>query len=122
MDGKSYTQPIVVKQDPRVKTPALVMNQVYTLTTGMYFGAVEAQQAAAALGRARAEAAALAQKAQGPAAAALAAFEKKAAALEGQRPAAGGGQRGGGGDSAAARGWPRRPTRSGRQRRSSPAR
>jgi hypothetical protein len=50
-----------------------------------------------ALGAIRAQATALAAKAQGPAATALAAFEKKAAALEGQRPAAGGGQRGGGG-------------------------
>jgi hypothetical protein len=50
-----------------------------------------------ALGAIRAQATALAAKAQGPAATALAAFEKKAAALEGQRPAVGGGQRGGGG-------------------------
>ncbi len=97
VDGKSYTQPITVKQDPRVKTPALAMQQVYSLTKAMYFGAVDAQQAAMALGGMRAQATALAAKAQGPAAAALAAFEKKAAALEGQRPAAGGGQRGAGG-------------------------
>ena len=97
MDGKSYTQPITVKQDPRVKTPALAMQQVYSLTKAMYFGAADAQQAAVALGALRAQATALAAKAQGPAAEALSAFEKKAAALEGQRPAAGGGQRGGGG-------------------------
>jgi hypothetical protein len=97
VDGKSYTQQVTVKQDPRVKTPALAMQQVYSLTKAMYFGAVDAQQAAVALGAIRAQATALAAKAQGPAATALAAFEKKAAALEGQRPAAGGGQRGGGG-------------------------
>jgi photosystem II stability/assembly factor-like uncharacterized protein len=97
VDGKSYTQPITVKQDPRVKTPALAMQQVYSLTRAMYFGAGDAQQAALALGAMRAQATAAAAKAQGPAAGALAAFEKKAAALEGQRPAAGGGQRGGGG-------------------------
>jgi photosystem II stability/assembly factor-like uncharacterized protein len=97
VDGKSYVQPITVKQDPRVKTPALAMQQVYALTKAMYFGAVDAQQAAMALGAMRAQATALAAKAQGPAATALAAFEKKAAALEGPRPAAGGGQRGGGG-------------------------
>ena len=55
--GKSYTQPITVKQDPRVTTPALAMQQVYTLTNSMYFGAVEAQEAAAALGALRAQAA-----------------------------------------------------------------
>ena len=97
VDGRSFTQPIAVKQDPRVKTPALAMQQVYSLTKAMYFGAVDAQQAAMALGALRAQATALAAKAKGPAATALAAFEKKAAALEGQRPAAGGGQRGGGG-------------------------
>ncbi len=96
-NGKSYTQPITVKQDPRVKTPALAMQQVYSLTRAMYFGAVDAQQAALAIGAMRSQATALAAKAQGPSAAALAAFEKKAAALEGQRPAGGGGQRGGGG-------------------------
>ena len=94
VNGRSYTQPITVKQDPRVKTPALAMQQVYSLTKAMYFGAVDAQQAAMAVGAMRAQATALAAKAQGPAATALAAFEKKAAALEGQRPAAGGGPRG----------------------------
>ena len=97
VNGKSYTQQVTVKQDPRVKTPALAMQQVYSLTRAMYFGAVDAQRAAIALGTMRAQATALAAKAQGPAASALASFEKKAAALEGQRPAAGGGQRGGGG-------------------------
>jgi hypothetical protein len=96
VNGQSYTQPIAVKQDPRVKTPALAMQQVYALTRSMYFGAVDAQQAAATLAAMRAQAATLAAKAQEPAAAALAAFEKKATGLEGQRPA-GGGLRGAGG-------------------------
>src|SRR5439155_15941856 len=30
--GKSYTQPLVVKNDPRVKTPAVHMQQAYTLS------------------------------------------------------------------------------------------
>jgi hypothetical protein len=96
VNGKSYTQPITVRQDPRVKTPAPAMQQVYSLTRAMYFGASDAQQAAATLAAMRAQAKELAAKATGPAAALLAAFEKKAAALEGQRPA-GGGARGGGG-------------------------
>ena len=37
VDGKSFTQPIVVKQDPRVKTPAPAMREVYALTDSMYF-------------------------------------------------------------------------------------
>ncbi len=96
VDGRTYSQPIVVKQDPRVKTPASVMEQVYQATRTMYFGAVDAQQAAASLSALRAQASGLASRAHGPAAAALAAFEKKASALEGQRPAAVGGQRGAG--------------------------
>ena len=85
--GRSYSQPITVKQDPRVKTPAAVMQQVYALTEAMYFGAVEAQAAAAEVSALREQAAKI--QAQGPAAQALAAFVQKAAALEGQRPAAG---------------------------------
>src|SRR6185436_20808964 len=46
VNGKSYTQPIVVKQDPRVKTPALAMQSVYTLSKATYYGAVDAQAAA----------------------------------------------------------------------------
>ena len=33
VDGQSYTQPIQVNQDPRVKTPALTMTRVYSLTS-----------------------------------------------------------------------------------------
>ncbi len=46
VDGKSYTQPITVKQDPRVKTPALVMQTIYAETKAAYFGAIDAQDAA----------------------------------------------------------------------------
>ncbi|RPJ75635.1 MAG: hypothetical protein EHM24_03890 [Acidobacteria bacterium] len=97
--GKRYSQPITVKQDPRVKTPAAVMQQVYALTEAMYFGAAEAQEAAAAIESLRGQAAKI--QAQGAAAQALAAFVQKASALEGQRPAAGGGGRGGAGGGAA---------------------
>jgi hypothetical protein len=97
VNGKSSSQPMTVRQDPRVKTPAPAMQQVYSLTRAMYFGAVDAQQAATTLAAMRAQARELSAKATGPAASALAAFEKKAAALEGQRPAGGGGRGGGGG-------------------------
>jgi len=91
--GRSYSQPITVRQDPRVRTPVAVMQQVYELTEAMYFGAVEAQEAAAALAALRAQAGKI--QAQGSAAQALAAFIGKAADLEGQLPAAGGGRGGG---------------------------
>ena len=87
--GRSDTQPMTVKQDPRVKTPPAVMQQVYALTDALYFGANEAQAAAAEISALREQAAKI--QAQGTAAQALAAFVKKAAALEGQRPAAGAG-------------------------------
>ncbi len=88
--GRSYSQPITVRQDPRVTTPAAVMAQVYALTEAMYFGAVAIQEAAAELEALRAQAAKI--QAQGAAAQALAAFIEKAAALEGRPPAAGGGR------------------------------
>ena len=46
VDGRSYTQPIVVKQDPRVKTPAATMERMYSLTDSAYFAAADAQKAA----------------------------------------------------------------------------
>jgi photosystem II stability/assembly factor-like uncharacterized protein len=93
--GKGYAQAISVKQDPRVRTPALVMNQVYTLTDSLYYGAIDAQDAAQALGALLAQAAKV--KAEGAVAKALVAFEQKGAALEGQRAAPGGRGRGAGG-------------------------
>ena len=77
-----------------MKTPALVMQQVYTLTKAMYYGAADARIAATKLGALRQQVAKLpAQRA------AAQAFGEKALALEGTPPAAGGGRggRGGGG-------------------------
>jgi photosystem II stability/assembly factor-like uncharacterized protein len=103
VDGKSYTQPITVKPDPRVKTPALAMQQVYTLTKATYYGAVDARIAAVQLGRLR-QAVAAAYDPKGlrrdALTATLAAFEQKAAALEGTPPQAGGGRGGGAGPGA----------------------
>ena len=107
VDGKSYTQPIVVKQDPRVKTPALAMQQVYSLTKAMYYGAADARIAATKLGAVRQQIAKL--QAQGAVAQALAAFGQKAAALEGTPPAAGGGRGGRGGGGGGGCRWPGRP-------------
>ena len=46
-NGKTYAQPITVTPDPRVKTPALAMQQVYTLSRAAYVEAREAGKAAA---------------------------------------------------------------------------
>ena len=40
VDGKTYTQPLTLVLDPRVKTPASVMAQVASLSREMYDGAV----------------------------------------------------------------------------------
>ena len=47
-NGATYAQPIAVKQDPRVKTPAVAMQQVYTLSSAMYYEMKAATEAAAA--------------------------------------------------------------------------
>lgn len=94
VNGRSYTQPIVVKQDPRVKTPALAMRQVHSLTESLYFGALAAHEAAVELAELRAEAVERRKTATGADADALDAFIKKASALEGTPPPPGGGRGG----------------------------
>ena len=97
VDGKSFTQPITVKADPRVKTPPLVMQQVYSLSEAMYFGALDTQAAAAQLSSLRAAVAERRAKAQGTTAQALEALDRTADALSGASAAGGGrGGRGGG--------------------------
>jgi len=44
-NGKTYSQPIVVKQDPRVKTPAVAIQQVYTLSKATYYETLAAAEA-----------------------------------------------------------------------------
>ncbi len=83
VDGKSQTQPVTVKQDPRVKTAALVMQRVYSLTRAAYVGAVDAQKAALEAQVLRDEVAKTRPHTSGPAAAALDAFEKKVEAAFG---------------------------------------
>jgi photosystem II stability/assembly factor-like uncharacterized protein len=88
VDGKSQTQPITVRMDPRVKeTPAVL--QIYTLTAQMEDGA---RQAAAAVKEARAAIDALHQK---PASAANDALVKELEALAPAPPAPPAGGRGG---------------------------
>ena len=86
--GKSYTQPLTLHLDPRVKTPALGLSTLSSLTREMYAGARKAREASA---QARALAAAL-EPAQGAEADAL---KKAIADMTG--PAAGGGRGFGGG-------------------------
>jgi len=76
-NGKTYTQPITVKQDPRVKTPALVMQQVYALTRSAYYGAIDARDAAQRAQNLRDQIGKLQPVAKGAAATALTALDKK---------------------------------------------
>ncbi len=98
VNGKSYTQPITVKQDPRVKTPALAMQQVYSLTKAMYNGAVDAETAGQRVQNLHDQIAALTPQATGATAAALEAFDKKIGASLGVPgpPSSPAGGRGGG--------------------------
>ena len=86
VDGKSYTQPLVVRLDPRVKTPAVALAQLAALSREMYTGA-RATRAASLEARALSEQLA---KLPGDAAAAL-----KAKLDTMAPPATGNGGRGG---------------------------
>jgi photosystem II stability/assembly factor-like uncharacterized protein len=99
VNGKNYTQPIVVKQDPRVKTPVLAMQQVYTLSRATYYGAVDALAAARQARALRDQIAGLRPRASGAAAEALTALDTKLESLEPtpQAPAEGRGRGGRGG-------------------------
>jgi len=77
VNGTTYSRPITVKQDPRVKTPAVTMQRVYSLTKAAYTGAVDAQEAAQAAQNLRDQIAKVKSQATGATATALDAFDKK---------------------------------------------
>ena len=89
VNGKTYSQPIVVKPDPRVKTPALAMQQVYSLSKTLYYGAIDVQAAAREARAIRDQIAARRAQVSGPAADALTTLDRTIEALVGT-PAAGG--------------------------------
>ncbi|HEY5492895.1 MAG TPA: hypothetical protein VIK25_17015 [Gemmatimonadaceae bacterium] len=84
-DGKSYTQPLTVKLDPRVKIAALALAQLNTLSRSMWDGSRSAREALT-------EARALATKLAGASGADVDAFK---AALDSVAPAPARGGRGG---------------------------
>jgi hypothetical protein len=102
VDGTSYTQPLTVKADPRVKAPALALAQQSTLSKALYDGAIDAQAALQQLRGLRAAVKQAQERAgQTPAAATLGAFDQKLSSIEG---IAGGGGRGGAGGGGGATG------------------
>ena len=96
VNGKTLSQPLTVKQDPRVKTPALVMQQVYTLSTAAYREAAAAYAAAAQAQQLRDLAAGIASSPSADVAAAAKALAAKIELIAGAAGAGGGrGGRGG---------------------------
>jgi photosystem II stability/assembly factor-like uncharacterized protein len=94
--GKSVSQPLTLRLDPRVKTPPAEIARISEMSKALYDGAVGVQAALQQMRAIRAQIKPLIEKAgQAPIAKTLAAFDQKAGAIEG---AAGGGmgQRGGG--------------------------
>jgi len=93
VDGRSYTQPLTLKMDPRVKTPAPGLAQQFTLSKGLYDDLLSVQKS---LDAARAFHAALQQRrTTGGDAHVLTALEERLTAIEGQ-PASGRGPGGAG--------------------------
>jgi photosystem II stability/assembly factor-like uncharacterized protein len=83
VNGKTLSQPLTVKQDPRVKTPALVMQQIYTLSTAAYREAASASAAVVQAQQVRDQIAKLVPAA-GIHAPALTAFDKKVETVAGE--------------------------------------
>ncbi|HTK73913.1 MAG TPA: hypothetical protein VL371_01580, partial [Gemmataceae bacterium] len=86
VDGKAYTQPLTLRMDPRVKTPALGLQQQFTLSKALYDDIKSAQSAVQQIAAARSQPNS-------------AAFSQRLTELAGQ---AGFGGRGGGGGRGAA--------------------
>ena len=105
VDGKSYSQPLTVKMDPRVKAPAPALATADRLAKALYDGARDAQSSLQDVRALRATVRqAKDQAGQAPVAAALDALDKKLAALEGLSAAPGGRGAGGGGGAPGGRG------------------
>jgi photosystem II stability/assembly factor-like uncharacterized protein len=90
VNGKSYSQPLVVKADPRVKTPALAMQQVYALSKAMYYGALDARTAMLQARSLQEQIAARLARASGSVAQSLTVLDKKVQTLVGPAPAGAG--------------------------------
>jgi hypothetical protein len=101
VDGKSYTQPLTLKMDPRVTTPPLGLAQQFTLSKQLYDGVLAVQKAQDEIRVLRERSARLLADRNGapettrsPEGLALQAFVGKLTALEGQAASGFGGGRG----------------------------
>ncbi|PYS92034.1 MAG: glycoside hydrolase [Acidobacteria bacterium] len=83
VNGRSYTQPLSVRIDPRVKTPLLGLQQQFTLSLRAYEGMRQSREALEQVRKLRAQLKDLsARVTQGALPATLKALDQKAAALE----------------------------------------
>jgi photosystem II stability/assembly factor-like uncharacterized protein len=101
VNGQSYTQPLTVKMDPRVKTPALGLTEQFTLSKQLYDGVLAAQKALADVRALRERVGSRRASLSGEPARSAATLDQKLVALEG---APAGGRGGGGGRGAAPEG------------------
>jgi photosystem II stability/assembly factor-like uncharacterized protein len=99
VDGQSYRQPLTVKMDPRVKTPAEGLKQLFALSLSCYQGMGAARAIVTQIQKLQAQTRQVRERAgQGPLADALTALDRKATALQGSAQGGRGmrGARGGG--------------------------
>ncbi len=104
VNGQSYSQPITVKIDPRVKTTSIELAQIASWSRQLYQGVLDSQAVLQQLQSVRDQVRALQEKAgDKPMSQLLAAFDRKAADLQGTS-GGGGGRSGRGGGTVAAGG------------------
>ena len=85
VDGRSYTQPLTIKQDPRVKTPRAGLAQEYALAARVYHAMQQDYQALEGVRDLRAQLATLRDRAgDGALAGTITALDRKAEAVEGR--------------------------------------
>jgi photosystem II stability/assembly factor-like uncharacterized protein len=99
VNGKSFTQALTVRMDPRVKTPLPILQQQHDLALRAYKGREYALAAYNQVHKLRAAVASLLPRCSGAVSAALKALDEKAAALEGASRRGGGRGAPGGGSS-----------------------
>ncbi|HYL99888.1 MAG TPA: hypothetical protein VEZ90_13110, partial [Blastocatellia bacterium] len=83
VDGQTYTQPLIVKMDPRVKTPTEGLKQQFDLSMRCYDGVLAAQDAEKRIREARHQLVAAGQKAPGALKDEITEIAKKAADIGG---------------------------------------
>lgn len=97
VNGRTYTQPLTVRMDPRVKTPASTLARQFALSKGVYDDIGRTRGALDSLRALRASLRALRQQSSGAVATALDSLDREAGALEGAAGGFGGGGGGGSG-------------------------